>query len=746
MKQVKKWRKYLALFLTVTMCTATVGFECRAEEVSAASAFEGNVLDDTDQKADTGAQTMDSKEQETEQVTDAAEQESEQATDVEGQENEGSTAEEKSVADENTESADTAVEDIKESAVDAETSQQINYVYVESTEITAGKTQNIVFSVGGEENVLSDSGKLFFTTPDGEDREAAVSKQEGNLLLFEIPVESTDLTGEYTLHALEYIADGQLYTETVEDTWNYTVTDQATAALQTYAAEAPEDGVIASDEAISENSLDEALSSLDTIAEAAGVTVDVAHYDRNSSGDLVVVLDPGHDATHSGAIRGKLKEQDITLSLAWYAKDALEQYSGVKVYMTREGDGCPVGGKSNKECLEYRTSYAASVHADLFVSFHINSTASTTTSSSGAMVFVPNYSKYNGTMSSLAKKILNELHALGLKNKGVQINADDHTNGKYDDGNWQDDYSVIRNSVLKGFPGILIEHAFINNPGDQMILASESMLKKLGIGDAEAIAKHYGLTKEPVITEAQKEQIRKFVNRMYEKILNRGYDQEGQKYWSDLLINQKISGADLAEKFVFSPEFENRKLDNNAFLQVLYATFFDRAADAEGLAYWNSVMAQGVSRKGVCGRFVMSQEFTNICNNYGITKGSFTYIEERDKNLDVTAFVYRCYNKTLDRDPETEGLNYWAGVINNKKASAKSVAGKFVFSQEFKNKKLNDTEYVKVLYRVFMGREYDAEGLKYWTGKLSSGSSRESIFESFANAKEFSLILKSFGL
>lgn len=744
MKQVKKWRKYLALFLTVTMCTATVGFECRAEEVSAASAFEGNVLDDTDQKADTGAQTMDSKEQETEQTTDAAEQETEQATDAEVQENEGNTVEENAVADKNTGLADTAVEDIKESAVDTETSWKINYVYVESPEITAGNTQNIVFSVGGEEDVLSGSGKLFFTAPDGEEREAAVSKQEGNLLLFEIPVESTDLTGEYTLHALEYTLDGQLYTETLENAWNYTVTDQATVSLQTYAAEAPEDGVIASEEAISEDSLDEALSSLDTIAEAAGVTVDVAHYDRNSSGDLVVVLDPGHDATHKGASRGNLKEQDITLSLAWYTRDALEQYSGVKVYMTRENDACPVGDKSNKECLEYRTSYAARVNADLFVSFHINSTLSTTTSTSGAMVFVPNYSKYNGTMSSLAKKILNELHALGLKNKGVQINADDHTNGKYDDGNWQDDYSVIRNSVLKGFPGILIEHAFINNPGDQMILASESMLKKLGTGDAEAIAKHYGLTKG--LTEAQKEQIRKFVNRMYEKVMNRGYDQEGQKYWSDLLINQKISGAYLAEKFVFSPEFENRKLDDNAFLQVLYATFFDRAADAEGLAYWNSVMAQGVSRKGVCGRFVMSQEFTNICNNYGITKGSFTYTEERDKNPDVTAFVYRCYNKTLDRDPETDGLNYWTGVINNKKASAKSVAGKFVFSQEFKNKKLNDTEYVKVLYRVFMGREYDADGLKYWTGKLSSGSSRESIFESFANAKEFSLILKSFGL
>ena len=196
---MKKWRKYLALFLTVTMCTATVGFECRAAEVPADGVFEENVPADTDQKADTGAQTTDPKEQETDtakQTTDAAEQETEQATDAEVQATEGNTVEENAVADKNTGLADTAVEDIKESAVDTETSWKINYVYVESPEITAGNTQNIVFSVGGEEDVLSGSGKLFFTAPDGEEREAAVSKQEGNLLLFEIPVESTDLTGE----------------------------------------------------------------------------------------------------------------------------------------------------------------------------------------------------------------------------------------------------------------------------------------------------------------------------------------------------------------------------------------------------------------------------------------------------------------------------------------------------------------------------------------------------------------------
>ncbi|MDD6267125.1 MAG: DUF4214 domain-containing protein, partial [Clostridium sp.] len=74
------------------------------------------------------------------------------------------------------------------------------------------------------------------------------------------------------------------------------------------------------------------------------------------------------------------------------------------------------------------------------------------------------------------------------------------------------------------------------------------------------------------------------------------------------------------------------------------------------------------------------------------------------------------------------------------------VAEEFFFAPEFTNKKLNNTEYVKVLYRTFMGREYDQGGLNYWVGRLNKGESRKVILESFAGCQEFKNIVKSFGL
>ncbi|MBS6465405.1 MAG: DUF4214 domain-containing protein, partial [Clostridium sp.] len=54
--------------------------------------------------------------------------------------------------------------------------------------------------------------------------------------------------------------------------------------------------------------------------------------------------------------------------------------------------------------------------------------------------------------------------------------------------------------------------------------------------------------------------------------------------------------------------------------------------------------------------------------------------------------------------------------------------------------------YVKVLYRTFMGREYDKAGLNYWVGRLNKGESRKTVLKSFAGCPEFQNIVKSFGL
>ena len=110
------------------------------------------------------------------------------------------------------------------------------------------------------------------------------------------------------------------------------------------------------------------------------------------------------------------------------------------------------------------------------------------------------------------------------------------------------------------------------------------------------------------------------------------------------------------------------------------------------------------------------------------------------------SYVARIYTKALNRNPEASGLKYWTDEINAKRKTPVQVAESFFFAPEFTNKKLNNTEYVKVLYRTFMGREYDQGGLDYWVGRLNRGESRKTVLKSFADCPEFQKIVKSFGL
>ena len=110
------------------------------------------------------------------------------------------------------------------------------------------------------------------------------------------------------------------------------------------------------------------------------------------------------------------------------------------------------------------------------------------------------------------------------------------------------------------------------------------------------------------------------------------------------------------------------------------------------------------------------------------------------------AYVARIYTKALGRAAEPAGLKYWVSEINAKRKTPVEVAELFFFAPEFTNKKLNNTAYVKVLYRTFMGREADQGGLNYWVGRLNKGESRKSVLEAFAGCPEFKQIVKSFGL
>lgn len=241
-------------------------------------------------------------------------------------------------------------------------------------------------------------------------------------------------------------------------------------------------------------------------------------------------------------------------------------------------------------------------------------------------------------------------------------------------------------------------------------------------------------------------QVEAFAKRMYTVVLNREAEAEGLSYWTNRLINQEIDGAGTANGFINSAEFQARKLDDTDFVDVLYRTFFDRNADEGGKNYWLSELAKGVSRTQVLSGFVNSQEFSQVCDSYGIARGTMQTDGSCIYKPGVRNFVLRMYTKALNRNGETMGVEYWANRINMKVASPETVAKSFFLSEEFNNRKLSDEDYVETLYQTFMDRASDAEGKQYWVSNLKNGMSREKALEGFARSTEFSKIMKSFGL
>lgn len=239
---------------------------------------------------------------------------------------------------------------------------------------------------------------------------------------------------------------------------------------------------------------------------------------------------------------------------------------------------------------------------------------------------------------------------------------------------------------------------------------------------------------------------REFVARMYRVALNRNAEEEGLNDWTQKLVDGEVDGSSFSQGIIMSEEFTNRKLNDSDFLNVLYKAFFDRTADAGGKSDWQKKLVNGISREYVLAGFVNSEEFANLCKSYGIMRGEYKLGNWRDKNEGVTMFVNRIYTKALGREGEPDGLEDWTGRILRKEMSPEDVAKSFFFSDEFSNKGLNNTEFVKVLYRTFMGREYDQSGLEDWVGKLNAGTSREEVLEGFSRSTEFANIMKEYGL
>lgn len=239
-----------------------------------------------------------------------------------------------------------------------------------------------------------------------------------------------------------------------------------------------------------------------------------------------------------------------------------------------------------------------------------------------------------------------------------------------------------------------------------------------------------------------------FVKRLYNVCLSRDYDSDGLSDWTGRLSNQSETASQVAMGFFFSEEFTNKNCSNEQFVDTLYRTMFGREADEGGKAGWLNLLENGMSRIYVYHGFAESTEFSNLCNSYGVIRGSVTLTAYRDQNPGATGFMARLYTKMLGRAYDDGGIEYWCQEYLSGSQSIEAIVNNgFLHSQELQNMNLSNEEFVTRMYRTLLNREPDAAGKADWVGRLNRGEeNRDTLVYGFTLSREFAEIKASYGL
>lgn len=371
----------------------------------------------------------------------------------------------------------------------------LRFLYIDAKNQKVGDEQNVVVSLEGAGEVAS-AALTLLCAETGEEVSCELTRSAGSSALFSLTPQQG---GTYTVVELSLTSsDG---TQRIVDftdcdaSYRSFVVDDGIAALSAGEdADEVETNVSASASSGEIHTSD----SVESAVSAVATPQEVAPTKRTSSSTnpldyvVVIALDPGHsENTEAGAtgVNGA-REEILNWEIANYCKEELETYGNVQVVLTR--------GQTEGKSLENRVIEAIKHNADALVSIHLNSAGG---SAYGAEVYVPYDATYNPETHAVGQKlgeeIIEELEALGLFNRGVKIRViEDDPDYAYSDGSDGDYYGIIRNARKAGIPGIIVEHAFIDNAGDyNSFLSDASKLKRLGVADAAGIAEAYGLTK-----------------------------------------------------------------------------------------------------------------------------------------------------------------------------------------------------------------------------------------------------------
>ena len=140
------------------------------------------------------------------------------------------------------------------------------------------------------------------------------------------------------------------------------------------------------------------------------------------------------------------------------------------------------------------------------------------------------------------------------------------------------------------------------------------------------ICQDYGINRGDYSSTEERDQnaqVTAFVQRLYRNVLQRNGEVGGLNAWAGVLNRKEESGAAVAAGFILSPEYLNKKITVEDYVEMMYQTLLNRSSDPAGKRSWVNAIVDGSMRAcDLISGFAGSKEFQQLCERYGIVSGA----------------------------------------------------------------------------------------------------------------------------
>ncbi|HEV3002867.1 MAG TPA: DUF4214 domain-containing protein, partial [Pirellulales bacterium] len=202
------------------------------------------------------------------------------------------------------------------------------------------------------------------------------------------------------------------------------------------------------------------------------------------------------------------------------------------------------------------------------------------------------------------------------------------------------------------------------------------------------------------------------VDKLYNQVLGRSADPQGLQFWTSQVMAGASYGA-VAQGIFESNERLSAIIAGGQLGSITYPGYYPqfllRPADPAGLAYWEGLWkADGGPDKVIAG-MIGSPEFYASAG------------QQRRGLSPNAAWVTALYERLLNREPDSVGLQYWSANLDQGTMKREQVVLGFVDSNE------NFQKLTTGFFQEYLGRAPTSAELATFVGQFQAGASQRDV-------------------